>query len=397
MTKMILPRTPELGDDFLGDPSDALKHLFARALQGAIDMEFDQRVGVPHYERGQERQDQRNGSRSRRWDTRLGTVDLEIPRLRQGTYFPSFLERFGRAEQALIALIQEAMISGVSTRRIRKLAQELGIESFSKSRVSELCAALDEEAKAFRERPLTGNYPYLFLDAIFEKVRIDRVVRSQACVIAYGVREDGTRELLGLDVVDTESLESWAMFLRGLRERGLAGVKLVITDAHGGLIKAVESVFVGASWQRCKVHFMRNVLAHAPEACKAKLGAALSGIFTQPDQEAALATFAAVREQFQTSCGKAMGILEDGLSDALSFMAFPREHWSRISSTNPIERINREIRRRTRSIGIFPNVASALRLIGMILLEQTEEWQIGKRYMSEASMTQLAASTADSG
>jgi putative transposase len=391
MTKMIVPRDAELDHDFLGDPSDPLKQLLARALRGAIDMEFEQHVGAQRYERGEGRVDHRNGTRTRRLDTRMGTVDLEIPRLRNGTYFPSFLERFGRVEQALTALIQEAVICGVATRKVRRLAEEMGIASFSKSRVSELCTELDEEAKAFRERPLTGNYPYLFLDAIFEKVRIHRTVVSQACVVAYGVREDGARELLGLDVVDTESEESWTTFLRSLRERGLNGVRLVITDAHGGLVKAVQTVLVGATWQRCKVHFMRNVLAHAPEACKKKLAAALSGIFAQPDQEAALTAFAAVREQFAPLCGKAMRILEDGLGDALSFMAFPREHWSRISSTNPIERMNLEIRRRTRSIGIFPNVASALRLISMILLEQTEEWQVGKRYMSAESMAQLQA------
>jgi transposase-like protein len=389
MTKAILPRTTTLDNDFLGDPNDALRNLFRQALRGAMDMEFEQQVGAPRYERGEERLDQRNGTRSRRFDTRMGTMELEVPRLRNGTYFPSFLEPNTRSERAIIGLVQEAVISGVSTRKIQKLAAELGITSLSKSVASEYFKELDEEARAFRERPLTGKYPYLFLDAVYEKVRIGRTVVSQACVIAYGVREDGTRELLGLDVVDTESEESWTTFLRGLRERGLAGVKLVTTDAHRGLINAVAAVFIGAAWQRCKVHFGRNVVDHAPKACKEKLAAAVHGIFNQPDQEAALAAYQLVREQFGATCAKAMQILEDGLGDVLTFMAFPSAHWSRISSTNQIERINREIRRRTKVIGIFPNVASALRLIGMILLEQTEDWHADKRYMSEESMAQL--------
>ena len=389
MTKAILPRTTSLDNDFLGDPSDALKHLFRQALRGVMEMEFEQQVGAPRYERGEERLNQRNGTRSRRFDTRMGTIELEVPRLRNGSYFPSFLEPNTRSERAIIGLVQEAIISGVSTRKIHKLAAELGITSISKSVASEYFKELDEEACAFRERLLTGKYPYLFLDAVYEKVRIGRAVVSQACVIAYGVREDGTRELLGLDVVDTESEESWTTFLRGLRERGLAGVKLVTTDAHRGLINAVATVFIGAAWQRCKVHFGRNVIDHAPKAYKEKLAAAVHGIFNQPDQETALAAYQLVREQFGATCAKAMQILEDGLGDALTFMAFPSAHWSRISSTNQIERINREIRRRTKVIGVFPNVASTLRLIGMILLEQTEDWHADKRYMSEESMAQL--------
>jgi putative transposase len=389
MTKAIVPRTTTFDNDFLGDPSDALRSLFHQALRGAMELEFDQQVGAPRYERSEGRLDQRNGARTRRFDTRMGTIDLEVPRRRGGVYFPSFLEPNTRSERAVIALVQESIIAGVSTRKIQKLAEELGITSLSKSVASEYFKELDEEARAFRERPLTGRYPYLFLDAIYEKVRINRTVVSQACVVAYGVREDGVRELLGLDVVDTESEESWTTFLRGLRERGLAGVKLVTTDAHRGLINAVATVFIGAAWQRCKVHFGRNVVDHAPKAYKEKLAPAVHGIFNQPNQEAALAVFETLKEQFGATCAKAMQILEDGLGDALTFMAFPSAHWSRISSTNQIERINKEIRRRTRVIGVFPNVASALRLIGMILLEQTEDWHTDKRYMSEESMVQL--------
>jgi transposase-like protein len=389
MTKAIVPRTTTFDNDFLGDPSDALRSLFHQALRGAMELEFDQQVGASRYERSEGRLDQRNGTRTRRFDTRMGTIDLEVPRRRSGVYFPSFLEPNTRSERAVIALVQEAIIAGVSTRKIQKLAEELGITSISKTVASEYFKELDEEARAFRERLLTGKYPYLFHDAIYEKVRINRTVVSQACVVAYGVREDGVRELLGLDVVDTESEESWTTFLRGLRERGLAGVKLVTTDAHRGLINAVATVFIGAAWQRCKVHFGRNVVDHAPKAYKEKLAPAVHAIFNQPNQEAALAAFETLKEQFDATCAKAMQILEDGLGDALTFMAFPREHWSRISSTNQIERINKEIRRRTRVIGVFPNVASALRLISMILLEQTEDWHTDKRYMSEESMAQL--------
>lgn len=389
MTKAIVPRAATFDNDFLGDPSDALRSLFHQALRGAMELEFDQQVGASRYERSEGRLDQRNGTRTRRFDTRMGTIDLEVPRRRSGVYFPSFLEPNTRSERAVIALVQEAIIAGVSTRKIQKLAEELGITSISKTVASEYFKELDEEARAFRERLLTGKYPYLFLDAIYEKVRINRTVVSQACVVAYGVREDGVRELLGLDVVDTESEESWTTFLRGLRERGLAGVKLVTTDAHRGLINAVATVFIGAAWQRCKVHFGRNVVDHAPKAYKEKLAPAVHGIFNQPNQEAALAAFETLKEQFGATCAKAMQILEDGLGDALTFMAFPSAHWSRISSTNQIERINKEIRRRTRVIGVFPNVASALRLISMILLEQTEDWHTDKRYMSEESMAQL--------
>ena len=392
MTKTIIPRTADLDNStLLGDASESLKDLFEHTLREAMQLELEQHVGAQRYERSGERLDHRNGTRRRRFDTRMGSLDLEIPRLRDGAYMPSFLEHRTRSERALIALVQEAVIGGVSTRKVQKLVAELGITSLSKSQVSEFCIELDEQARAFRERPLTGNYPYLFLDAVFEKMRIGRTVVSQACVIAYGVREDGVRELIGLDIVDTESEASWTTFLRGLSDRGLMGVKLAITDAHGGLIKAVQTVLVGASWQRCKVHFTRNVTAHAPEAYKKKLAGDLQGIFSQPTAEAALVAYDSLRAKYLKTCGKAMQILEDGLSDTLTFMAFPREHWSRVSSTNPIERINREIRRRTRVIGIFPSVPSALRLIGMLLLEQTEDWHAGKRYMSEESMTELYA------
>jgi transposase-like protein len=391
MTDSIIPRPAQNDNNLLGDPSDAMRDFFEQALRKVMQMEFDQHVGAGRYARSDERLDQRNGTRHRTFDTRMGSIDLAIPRLREGNYFPSFLEHRTRSEEALVALVQEAFVGGVSTRKMGKLVAALGVKSLSKSQVSTLCADLDELVKAFRERPLVGKYPYVFLDAVYEKMRIGRTIVSQACVVAYGVRESGDRDLIGLDIVDTESEPSWATFLRSLCDRGLSGVKLVITDAHGGLVKALGAVLVGASWQRCKVHFTRNVTAHAPEAYKKKLANDLQGIYNQPNAEAALVAYEALRVQYEKTCGKAMQILENGLSDTLAFMAFPREHWSRISSTNPIERINREIRRRTRVVGVFPSVASAMRLIGMILLEQTDDWHAGKRYMSEESMQQLYA------
>jgi putative transposase len=394
MTDTIIPRTADNDNSLLGDPSDAMRAIFEHTLHEIMQLEFDQHIGAGRYARSDERLDRRNGTRQRVFDTRMGSIDLPIPRLREGNYFPSFLEHRTRSEQALVALVQEAFVGGVSTRKMAKLVAALGVKSLSKSQVSALCADLDEQVQAFRERPLTGKYPYVFLDAVYEKMRIGRTVISQACVVAYGVREDGARELIGLDIVDTESEPSWATFLRGLCNRGLSGVKLVITDAHGGLVKALGTVLIGASWQRCKVHFTRNVTAHAPEAYKKKLAGDLQGIYNQPNAEAALVAYEALRVQYEKTCGKAMQILENGLGDTLTFMAFPREHWSRVSSTNPIERINREIRRRTRVVGVFPSIASAMRLIGMILLEQTDDWLAGKRYMSEESMQQLYAQAA---
>jgi putative transposase len=391
MTNTIIPRTAPNDNSLLGDPSEAMREIFEHALREIMQLEFSQHVGVDRYARSDERLDRRNGTRQRVFDTRMGSIDLSIPRLREGNYFPSFLEHRTRSEQALVTLVQEAFVGGISTRKMAKLVAALGVKSLSKSQASALCEDLDEQVRVFRERPLSGKYPYLFLDAVYEKVRIGRTVQSQACVIAYGVREDGVRELIGLDIVDTESEPSWTTFLRGLCDRGLSGVKLVITDAHGGLVKALGTVLVGASWQRCKVHFTRNVTAHAPEAYKKKLAGDLQGIYNQPNAEAALVAYEALRAQYEKTCGKAMHILENGLSDTLAFMAFPREHWSRVSSSNPIERINREIRRRTRVVGVFPSVASAMRLIGMILLEQTDDWHAGKRYMSEESMQQLYA------
>jgi putative transposase len=393
MVEPIISQEDFNDNSILGAPTDELQRVLRQALHGLMELDIAQRTGAERYERNAERLDQRNGTRTRRLDTRMGTINLEIPRLRQSNYMPSFVEAYSRSERAIAVLVQEAVIAGVSNRKIVKLARALGITSLSKSQVSEFTKGLDGEARAFRERPLSEyRYPYVLFDAVYHKMRINCTVQSQAVVIAYGVREDGVRELIGVDIVDTESYESWLTFMRGLRERGLSGVKLVITDAHGGLIKAVAEVFTGAVWQRCKVHFGRNVVDHAPPALKKKLAGAVQAIFKQETKEDAQAAFLALVDQYGKSCGKAMQILEDGLEDALAFYSFPKAHWSKISSTNCIERINEEVRRRTRVVGIFPNVASALRLISMLLLEQTEGWHTDKRFMNADSMLSLYAS-----
>ncbi len=366
-----------------------LRDMLAMVLERAMQLEVTGEVGAEIYERVANRKSYRNGTRSRRFDTRVGTIDLAVPKLRSGGYVPSFLERRSRSERALVAVVQEAILAGVSTRKVTKLFRALGIESISKSQASELCAELEAKALAFRTRSLTKRYPDLMLDALYEKVRIDHAVVSQAVIIAYGVGEDGVREVLGIDVVESESLESWSTFLRSLIKRGLHGVKLVVSDAHLGLKGAINALLTGASWQRCKVHLMRNVLAHVGQRYKAAVGAELTSIFAQPTQELAERRTSEVVRTYRRHAPRAMEILEDGISDALNFLAFPRVHWRKLASTNPVEHLNRDIRRRTRLVGIFPSIASALRLITLVLVEQTEDWMAERKYMSADSLTPL--------
>lgn len=395
MATSIVPESTLL-DNLLDDtPVDDLHHLMALVLERIMQHDIANRTGAAHYERSASRTNHRNGTRSRRFDTRLGTFDLQIPRLREGGYMPPFLEHRSRSEQALTALVLQAIISGVSTRKIEKLAAQLGIVSLSKSQASALCDELDERVAAFRERRLNGRYPYLMLDALYEKVRIDGKVISQAVVVAYGVNVDGKRELLGVDVVETESYESWSTFLKSLLDRGLHGTKLVISDAHGGLVKAIAVVMNGVPWQRCKVHFMRNVMAHVPNRLKDEVAGALKAIFVQTTKDLSLTLFRALVAKYKKACARAMQILEDGIEDALAFMAFPELHRRKIASTNPVEHLNREIRRRTRSVGIFPTRDSAIRLISMILVEQTEDWQAEKAYINPESLAALYARADD--
>ena len=370
---------------------DVLQDLMRTIAQAAIDAQFQEFIGVEHYERdAAERKDYRNGSRERSVDTRIGSVDLRIPRARDGNFVPPLVEHRKRSERALVAAVQEMFISGVSTRKIEKVLHELGVAAMSKSQVSVLCAELDTKVQAFRERRLDLAYPYVMLDALYVSVREDGHVLKHAVVIAYGVNENGTREVIGIDVVQTESRESWLGFLRSLVARGLHGTLLVVSDAHEGLRAAITTVFgATALWQRCRVHFLRNVMAHVAQHRKLELAEAFRSILSQSTADEARARTVTIIEAYGKSCPKAMEILAAGLEDVLAFYAFPSVHRRKLWSSNPIEHLNGTLRKRTNVVGVFPNRKSAIRLISMVLIEQTEDWITERNYMSEDSM-QLA-------
>jgi putative transposase len=351
------------------DPLRTMAELITGFL---MEAEVATKVGAEAHERSEQRTTHRNGYRDRRWDTRLGTLQLQVPKVREGGYVPSFIEHRKRSEQALISVIQEAVVKGVSTRKIEAVLEELGIAGVSAGQVSQLCAALDEKVRKFREGPL-GEIRYVWVDALYEKVRVDDRVESMAVVIATGANLQGRREVLGFDVIAAESEEGWAEFLKSLKERGLHGVKLVISDAHTGLKNAVRKV-LKVEWQRCKVHFYRNVLVHVPKRSQAEVSEAMKGVFVQRDEKSAKTKAADLARQFQSRFAKAMEIFEAGIDDVLSYLHYPQSHRVRISSTNPLERLNLEIRRRTRVVGIFPNPAACLRLIGMLLVEKNDDW-----------------------
>jgi putative transposase len=351
---------------------DPLRAMAEMVADFVMEAEVTAKVGAAPYERNEERSTHRNGSRDRRWDTRLGTLSLKVPKLREGGYVPSFIEHRKRSEQALVSVIQEAVVRGVSTRKIEAVLEELGIAGVSAGQVSQLCSGLDEKVRQFRERPL-GEIRYVWVDAMYEKVREDERVESMAVVIATGVNLQGRREVLGLDVIPTESEESWTQFFKSLKERGLPGVRLVVSDAHGGLKAAVRKV-LKAEWQRCKVHFYRNVLVHVGKRSQAEVSEAMKAVFVQRDEKSAKAKASDLIRQFQSRFAKAMEIFEAGIDDVLSYLHYPQSHRTRLSSNNPIERLNREVRRRTRVVGIFPHRGSCLRLIGMVLVEIHEDW-----------------------
>jgi transposase-like protein len=367
--------------------------------QALIDAELTSVIGAGPWERSLERTAQRNGSRPRVLTTTAGDLELRIPKLRAGSFFPSLLERRRRVDQALFAVVMEAYLHGVSTRKVDDLVKALGAESgISKSEVSRICADLDEEVGAFRDRSLAGTgYPYVFLDATYCKARVDRRVVSQAVVIATGVSADGpsdhNREVLGFDVGDSEDGAFWTAFLRSLKARGLAGVQLVISDAHTGLKAAIGSVFLGAGWQRCRVHFMRNVLAVVPKGNQEMVAAAIRTIFAQPDAAHVHEQFEVIAVMLGKQLPKVEAMLRDAKDDLLAFAAFPVSHWKKIWSTNPLERLNKEVKRRTDVVGVFPNPAALLRLAGAVLVEAHDEWQVAteRRYLSERSMTLLTA------
>ena len=371
------------------DHVDVIRESVAAMVAELMEAEVAVQVGAEHGERAPgEHLAQRNGYRPRRWKTRAGEINLAIPKLRSGpAYFPSFLEPRKRSEQALVAVVQEAYVNGVSTRKVERLVEQLGIQSMGKDQVSRLCQGLDEQVAAFRERPLhDARYPYLWLDAKVERVRETGGVRQKCLVIAYGVHETGRREVLGIDVGECETEAFWREFLRGLRARGLTGVSLCVSDAHAGLKAAIGQV-LGCPWQRCTVHFLRDMLGHVGKTQQPMIAAAIRGVFRAQHHEEARQALGEVVDRLARPAPKVASLLEAAEPDLLAFYAFPAEHWSKLRSTNPLERVNREIGRRSDVIGIFPNDAALLRLAGALLLEQNDEWLVGRRYLSQESLS----------
>jgi putative transposase len=373
--------------------ADADADLVRSMLQGFVEAlmsaEASAACNAGYLERSPERTNIRNGYRVRDWDTRVGTIELAIPKLRQGSYFPEWLlEPRRRAEQAMVAVVAQCYVEGVSTRRVDDVVRAMGIDGISKSQVSELAKSLDVIVEAFRTRPLdAGPYTYVWVDALTQKVREGGRIVNVACVIATGVNVEGHREVLGVDVFTTEDGAGWTAFLRSLVARGLSGVQLVISDAHEGLKNAIAGVLPGASWQRCRTHFVRNLMTRVPKSAQAMVATLVRSIFEQPDADTTWAQHARVVEQLEERFADAAVMLVDAAPDVLAFTAFPKEHWRQIRSNNPQERLNKELRRRTDVVGIFPNRASMIRLVGAVLAEQHDEWAVARRYMSAESLT----------
>lgn len=376
------------GEDFLRQLSQAV-------LQQLMEADVSNLIGADLHERSGERTAYRNGYRERPLHTRLGTLELQVPKLRSGSYFPAFLEPRRLTEQALTAVIQEAWIHGVSTRKVDDLVKAMGLSGISKSQVSALCQNIDERVQSFLQRPIDGEWPYLWLDATYLKVRENGRVVSVAAIIACAVNQDGRREILGLSIGESEAAPFWIKFLTSLRQRGLTGVKLVISDAHVGLKAAIAQVF-SASWQRCKVHFMRNVLCCVPRSHQSMVSALIRQVFVQPDTDSAHRAWRRVADELRDKFPRAAAILDEAEHDVLAHLAFPSAHRVKIHSTNTLERLNKEVKRRANVVGIFPNEASIMRLIGAILMEQNEEWQLQNRYMPQQSMAEPEATEATS-
>jgi transposase-like protein len=369
------------------DHADVIRESVRAVSQELMEVEVCELIGAERGERSEDRATHRNGSRARRWDTRAGEIALQIPKLRRGSYFPSFLQPRKRSEQALVSVVQQAYVCGVSTRRVDQLVESLGLR-VSRSEVSRICALLDEQVQAFRQRPLEGRYRYLFVDAKVEKVRAGGRVVHKCVVIAHGVHETGRREIIGLDVGEAETEAFWREFLRGLVARGLVGVQLAISDAHPGLKAALAQV-LGAPWQRCTVHFLRDCLGHARRDQHGVLAALIRPIFNAASREEARDRLSAAVAQLEGRVGKVASLLDEAEEEILAFYAFPADHWRKLRSTNPLERFNREIGRRTDVVGIFPDDPSLVRLATMLAIEQNDEWLVGRRYLSAGSIEPL--------
>jgi len=376
--------TELLEQQLQGALPDLLREMIGAFANAMMSAQADQVCGAGWGERSEERTNRRNGYRAREWDTRAGTVELAVPKLREGTYFPDWLlTHRRRAEQALVTVVATAYLLGVSTRRVERLAEQLGVKSLSRSQVSQMASHLDAQVTAFRQRPLdAGPYTFVWVDALTVKVREDGRVVNVHALVATGVNADGHREILGLDVASAEDGAGWLAFLRGLVARGLSGVQLVTSDAHPGLVAAIGSALPGAAWQRCRTHYLRNLLTRVPKSAQPHVATQVRTIFDQADADAVTAQYDRVVDALEPKYPQAAEHLEAARADLLAFTTYPREIWRQIWSNNPQERLNKEIRRRTDVVGIFPGRDALIRLVGAVLAEQSDEWIEGRRYMS---------------